>query len=33
LDGLAGQSVHSMLEDSAGVLWLVTDAGLSRFER
>jgi len=33
LDGLAGQSVHSMLEDSAGVLWFVTDAGLSRFER
>ncbi|HEX9656379.1 MAG TPA: two-component regulator propeller domain-containing protein [Bacteroidota bacterium] len=31
-DGLAGNTVYSVLEDDRGILWLGTDKGLSRFD-
>jgi PAS domain S-box-containing protein len=32
-DGLSGETVHDILEDEAGNLWVSTDKGLSRLER
>jgi ligand-binding sensor domain-containing protein len=31
-DGLASSSIHDLLVDDAGVLWIATDAGISRYD-
>ena len=31
-DGLAGDEIHAVLQDSRGFLWIATDSGLSRFD-
>src|ERR1700726_2581161 len=31
-DGLAGDEVHAVLQDSRGFLWIATESGLSRFD-
>src|ERR1700724_192590 len=31
-DGLAGDEIHAVLQDSRGFLWIATESGLSRFD-
>src|ERR1700680_98891 len=31
-DGVAGDEIHAVLQDSRGFLWIATESGLSRFD-